>query len=168
MEGMGPVRYKEFSAGDKTFRVPESGYAFNNTDCWARVKGNIAAVGFSDIIRFDPRELLSLRPPDVGDEVHLFEKLCSFKTDQISLDVTSPVSGIVLSVNKELLDNPGLVKEDPYEHGWIVEMELFNFDDDMDCLMDCQEYPRFARARIEMGPQVGCPCSRLGPRKSPK
>ena len=166
MGEMGPVTYREFSVADKTFRIPESGYAFNNTNFWARVDGNTARIGFTDLIRFDPREILSLRPPDTGDEVHIFEKLCSFETDRISLDVNSPVTGIVVSVNQELIENPGLIKEDPYERGWVVEMELFDFDDDMDCLMDCAEYPRFAKARIEAGPQIGCPCSRLGPRKS--
>lgn len=162
MEETGPVSYREFIVRDKTFRVPASGYSFNNTDCWARINGTVAKVGISDFIRLDPREIVSLRPPDVGLIVAIFEGLCSFATDHVSLDLNSPVSGRVVSVNQELIDNPGLVKDDPYERGWVVEVELSDIDDDMEFLMDCGEYFSNAKARVESGPRLGCPCSRRG------
>jgi glycine cleavage system H protein len=158
----GPVTYREFSVGDKTFRVPTSGYSFNNTDCWARIDGTLAKVGISDFIRLDPREILSFEPPDIGFKATIFDGLCSFKTDNVSVDVNSPVSGRVVSVNQDLIDNPGLLKEDPYESGWVVEVELSDIDDDMEFLMDCEEYFRNAKARVESGPRLGCPCSRRG------
>ncbi len=160
-----PVKFTGFNVSGVDFRIPESDYVFDTGGFWAKRNEDTARIGLADWIRFDPRELLALRPPDLGDEVHIFEKLCSFETDQISLDVNSPVSGVVTAVNPELIDNPGLVKEDPYDRGWVAEIELFDFDSDMDCLMNAEEYSRFARARIEIGPQAGCPCSRLGPRK---
>lgn len=162
MEETGSVRYKEFDAGDVTFRVPESGYSFNNTDCWARIDGAVAKVGFSDLIRLDPRKIVSLDPPEIGLTVSIFDGLCSFETDGVSLEVNAPVSGTVVSVNQELIESPGLVKEDPYERGWVVEVELTDIDDDLEFLMGCEEYFRNAKARVENGPQPGCPCSRRG------
>ncbi|MHB8896895.1 MAG: glycine cleavage system protein H, partial [Candidatus Geothermincolia bacterium] len=78
----------------------------------------------------------------------------------VSLELNSPVSGRVISVNRELIDNPGLVKEDPYEGGWVVEVELTDVEEDMEFLMDGEEYYRNAKARVESGPRLGCPCSR--------
>lgn len=160
-----PISYRGFKVSGVDFRIPESGYVFDTSGFWAKRNENTARVGLADWIRLDPRQLLVLRPPDLGDEVHIFEKLCSFETDQISLDVNSPVTGIVTAVNSELIHEPGLVKEDPYGNGWVAEIELFDFDSDMDCLMNAEEYSRFAKARAEMGPQGGCPCSRFGRRK---
>jgi glycine cleavage system H protein len=160
VDDAGLVTYREFNAGDKIFRVPESGYYFNNTDCWAIINGTVARVGISDFIRIDPREIVSLKPPDVGLIVAIFDGLCSFETDNVSLEVNAPVSGRVVSVNQELINNPRLVKEDPYESGWVAEMELSDIDDDMEFLMDCEEYFRNAKARVESGPRLGCPCSR--------
>ena len=162
MDETGPVTYREFSTGDKTFRVPDNGYYFNNTDCWARIDGNRAKVGVSDFIRLDPRQIISLEPPEVGLIVAIFDGLCSFETDHVSLEINAPVSGKVVSVNQELLDNPGLIKEDPYQRGWVVEVELSDIDDDKEFLMDCEEYFHNAKARVESGPQLGCPCSRRG------
>jgi len=162
MEETGPATCREFSAEDATFRIPSTGYYFNNTDCWARIDGTVATVGVSDFIRLDPREIVSLKPPDIGLKVSIFDGLCSFATDNVSLDVNSPVSGRVVSVNQELIDNPGLVKDDPYERGWVVEVELSDIDDDMEFLMDCEEYFGNAKARVESGPRLCCPCSRRG------
>jgi glycine cleavage system H protein len=162
MDETGPVTYREFSTGEKTFRVPDSGYYFNNTDCWARIDGTVAKVGVSDLIRLDPREIISFEPPDVGLLVAIFDGLCSFATDNVSLDVNSPVSGRVVSVNLELMGDPALVEEDPYERGWVVEVELSDIDDDLEFLMDSEEYFKNAKARVESGPRLGCPCSRRG------
>ena len=156
------VTYREFSVGDKTFRVPTSGYTFNNTDCWARINGTVAKVGISDFIRLDPREIVSFEPPDIGLIVAIFDGLCSFATNHVSLDVNSPVSGRVVSVNQELIDTPGLVKEDPYERGWVAKVELSDIDNDMEFLTDGEEYFRNAKARVGSGPRLGCPCSRRG------
>jgi len=160
MDETGTINYREFSIGNETFRVPESGYAFNSTDCWARIDGNRAKVGVSDFIRLDPRQIISLKPPDIGLIVAIFDGLCSLETDRVSLEVNAPVSGKVVSVNQELIGNPGLVKEDPYERGWVVEVELSDIEDDLEFLMDCEEYFSNAKARVESGPRLGCPCSR--------
>jgi len=141
-------------------RVPFDGYSFNNTDCWARIRGTVARVGLSDLIRLDPREILAFEPPDVGLLVGIFDRLCALKTDGVSVDLNSPVSGRVTSVNVDLVDDPGLVKEDPYGRGWVAEVELSDIDSDMDFLLDCEEYFFDVKSRLESGPRLGCPCSR--------
>ncbi len=143
--------------GDEVLRVPASGYYFNNTDCWARVEGGIVKVGFSDAIRFDPRAIVSFEEPEVGEEVRIYEELCSFGTDRGPLKLNAPMSGRVISVNPDVKDDPGLIKEDPYERGWVVELEPSDIDDDMDLLMDAEQYLRNTRARAASGP--GCPCT---------
>jgi glycine cleavage system H protein len=160
MDEAGPVEYMEYGSGDRTFRIPESGYYFNNTDCWARLNGTVARVGVSDFVRLDPRRIVTFVPPDIGFTVSIFDGLCSFETDRVSIEINAPVSGTVVSVNERLLEDPGLLKEDPYERGWVAELELTDIVDDMEFLMDCDEYFRNAKTRVEIGPQVGCPCSR--------
>lgn len=66
MDETGPVTYREFSIGEKTFRVPNSGYYFNNTDCWARIDGTVAKVGISDFSVLTPGgSFLFYRPTSV-------------------------------------------------------------------------------------------------------
>ncbi len=39
-------------------------------------------------------------------------------------DVYAPVSGTVVEVNENLLDQPELINKDPYGEGWIAVIEV--------------------------------------------
>ncbi len=39
-------------------------------------------------------------------------------------ELLAPVSGKVREVNTAVIDQPDIVNEDPYEDGWLVELEL--------------------------------------------
>ena len=45
-------------------------------------------------------------------------------------DVISPVSGVVLEVNEELVDNPALVNEDPYG-AWLIKVEQITGEEEL-------------------------------------
>jgi glycine cleavage system H protein len=54
-------------------------------------------------------------------------------------DILSPVTGEIVAVNEALVDNPGLVNEDPTGSAWFFKIKV----DDMDVLnefMDEDEY----------------------------
>ena len=40
-----------------------------------------------------------------------------------TLEITSPLDGVVVRANELLDDRPELVNEDPYGEGWLVEMK---------------------------------------------
>lgn len=54
-------------------------------------------------------------------------------------DIYAPVSGTIVSVNTELLDNPALINSDPFGAGWICEIEV-GADVDLSDLMDEGSY----------------------------
>ena len=41
-------------------------------------------------------------------------------------ELYSPVSGTVVAVNEELEDAPETINENPFEAGWLVEVEMSN------------------------------------------
>jgi glycine cleavage system H protein len=68
-----------------------------------------------------------------GDECGVVE---SVKT---ASDIYAPLNGTVVAVNDALEDAPELINENPYDDGWIFEMEVDNADDLKD-LMTAEEY----------------------------
>jgi glycine cleavage system H protein len=57
-------------------------------------------------------------------------------------DILAPVEGEIVEVNEALVDNPGLVNEDPMGDAWFFKMKI----DDvgvLDALMDEDEYRDF-------------------------
>jgi len=156
-----PVTYRELSVGERLFRVPASGYYFNSNNCWARIDGSVARVGVSDFVQQNAGQVLSFDPPQIGLEYTIFEEICSLSAANTSIEVLSPVTGRLIAVNQELVEVPGLMNEDPYERGWVAELELDDDMEDIEMLWDCDDYFEISRAKISAGP-LGCPCSRRG------
>jgi glycine cleavage system H protein len=145
----GDVKYREFGIDKFVFRVPESGYLFNENDCWARVSGGRARVGVSDYVQQSASDMIFFDPPAVGSVVSIFDEVGSLETTKTALDIISPVSGTVVAVNQEVVDAPELINEDPYERGWAVELELSDLEGDRELLMDAGKYFEYLRSKAE-------------------
>jgi glycine cleavage system H protein len=48
----------------------------------------------------------------------------------------------VLAVNAQLEEHSGLLNEDPYSEGWLVEVRLSD-ESELEALMDMDEYYQF-------------------------
>jgi glycine cleavage system H protein len=59
-------------------------------------------------------------------------------------DVYAPVSGKVLKVNSPLQDSPEYVNEDPYDGGWMAQIEVSN-PDELKGLMNAAAYEEFLK-----------------------
>jgi len=143
------VTYREFSVDKFVFKVPESGYFFNENDCWARVEGGRSRIGVSDYVQQSASDMIFFDPPAIGAEVSIFDEVGSLETTKTALDIISPVSGKVTSVNQQVVEAPELINEDPYERGWAVELELTDFESDRELLMDCPAYFDYLKQKAE-------------------
>jgi glycine cleavage system H lipoate-binding protein len=47
------------------------------------------------------------------------QRLCTITHGDRKVDLLSPVEGVLVSVNHEVLKNPNLAVEDPYKAGWL-------------------------------------------------
>lgn len=129
------------------FQIPSAGYLFNENDCWVRVSGTRARVGVSDYVQQKLTDILYYEPAKVGATVEQFGEAGVIESTKAVLEVVSPVSGTVIAVNTALLDNPGLVNEEPYAGGWIAEIELGDFEADRELLIDGAAYAALVKRK---------------------
>ncbi len=47
------------------------------------------------------------------------QKLCTLTQQGKSIDLLSPVEGIVASINRDVIKDPSLIVSDPYKNGWV-------------------------------------------------
>lgn len=144
-----PVELREFMVGKFIFKVPASGYYFNENDCWARREGHRARLGVSDYVQQSASDMVLFEPPEIGAELSIFDEAGSLESTKTALDIISPVSGKVVAVNQELVEAPELINEDPYVRGWAVEVELSDFEGDRELLMDCDGYLSYLKDKVE-------------------
>ena len=101
------------------FEVPQ-GYGFHPGHTWVLDEGHQdARVGIDAFAgnlfgRIDSIELAGL-----NRWIRQGQKLCTLKREGRSVDLLSPVEGVLVSVNHEVLKDPNLAVEDPYKNGWL-------------------------------------------------
>ena len=101
------------------FEVPQ-GYCFHPGHTWVLDEGHqnarvgIDAFAGSLFGKIDDIELASL-----NRWVRQGQKLCTVKRDGQSIELLSPVEGVLVSVNHQVLKDPNLIVEDPYKNGWL-------------------------------------------------
>jgi glycine cleavage system H protein len=102
-----------------SIRLPQ-GIFFSKFHTWAHMEKNgEAKVGLDDLLLHLTGEVKIIHFKLPGDEIQKGEPLARIQYNGNSLQVISPVTGEIKSTNELLEENPKLVKEDPYQHGWI-------------------------------------------------
>ena len=90
---------------------------------WAKIDENgVAAVGITDYAQHELGDLVFVNLPMVGDEVEAGRPFGDVESVKAVSDVFCPVSGVVAEVNEELLDQPQLINETPYD-AWFIKVE---------------------------------------------
>ncbi len=93
---------------------------------WVRVEGGAATVGITDHAQHELTDVVFVELPEVGRKVKAGESCAVVESVKTASDIYSPVSGEVTSVNKAVVDNPGLVNTEPYAGGWFYKLKLDN------------------------------------------
>jgi glycine cleavage system H protein len=80
--------------------------------------------------------------PEPDDEIGAGETFGSVETSKAVTDLIAPVSGRVLDINTDLIDEPEILTSDPYNKGWLMSVEI---TDEMEWeeLLDADKYGKY-------------------------
>lgn len=112
---------------------------YTDTHEWVQVKGDTAVVGITDHAQSELTDIVFAELPEVGKEVKKGDELCVVESVKSVSEIYSPVSGKIIEVNTDLDDSPELINENPYDDGWLVEIEIAN-KNELDELLDAAAY----------------------------
>ena len=115
---------------------------------WCRIQGNRATVGITDHAQDALGDIVYLELPAVGDEVKKGEAFGVVESTKAVSDLFAPVSGKVVEVNGPLADAPEAINEDPYEEGWMIQVEMSDPKDLAD-LLGGDAYKKFVEEETE-------------------
>lgn len=105
---------------------------------WVKVEGDIAAIGITDYAQHSLGSIVYVEGGEVGDTVEQFGEFGAVESVKAASDIMSPVSGEILEVNEEVIDNPELINEDPYAN-WIIKVKVNDLTE-LDELLSAEEY----------------------------
>ncbi len=103
---------------------------------WVKEEDGVFVVGLTDYAQSALGDLVFVNLPEEGDSVTAGESFSDVESVKAVSDVFSPVTGEVCAVNEELLDNPALINEAPYD-AWFVKVKDVS---DTEELLDAAAY----------------------------
>jgi glycine cleavage system H protein len=112
---------------------------YSRDDEWLRYEGDEAYVGITDYAQSELGDLVFVNLPEVDDEVIAGEPFGDVESVKAVADVFSPISGVVLEVNEEILDDASLINSDPYG-SWFIKVG--NITDTVE-LLTADEYDEY-------------------------
>ncbi len=80
-------------------------------------------VGITDHAQAALGDLVYVELPEIGQELEAGGEMAIVESVKAASDVYAPVSGSVLEVNADLMDDPEKINADPYGDGWIVRLQ---------------------------------------------
>lgn len=116
---------------------------YTRDDEWLLEENGVATVGISDYAQHELGDLVFVNLPEVGDEVVAGEAFADVESVKAVADVISPVSGEVLEINEDLLDDAALINEDAYA-AWFVKVGNVT---DKEELLSADEYEAYNETR---------------------
>jgi glycine cleavage system H protein len=108
---------------------------------WARRLDDSSRVrvGVTDFAQDALGDVVYVDVPQVGDAVSAGDSVGELESTKSVSEMYAPVSGTIAAVNEALADNPGLINEDPYGEGWLLEVDMTDTSS-FDALMDAAGY----------------------------
>lgn len=114
-------------------------YLYTESNEWVEVKDNIARVGIDDYSQNEFGEIVYVDLPKVGQEYSKDDEVCVIESVKTASDIYSPLSGKIVKVNEELVNNPKLINESCYNNGWIFEIQIDN-NEELSNLLNSEDY----------------------------
>lgn len=139
--------FYELSFDKFGLKVPK-GYWFAGYDTWAKVDGNQATVGITDFLQTKMGDVAFFTPSE--DQVlEQDDVLGTIESIKATIDLTIPVSGKVIRFNPQLVDHPEIISNDAYGDGWIVELELSDWEGDKTMLLPSEKYFELMQDKVK-------------------
>jgi glycine cleavage system H protein len=120
--------------------VPEENYYTKDHE-WAQVDENVVTVGITDYAQDTLGEVVYVELPEEGQKVTQNEPFGVVESVKAVSDLVAPVSGTVIEINAGIMEEPGIINDDPMNNGWLIRIEM-DTEKELSNLMRAPEYKK--------------------------
>jgi len=119
---------------------------YSKEHIWVRVENGSAVIGITDFAQEELGAINGVELPDEGDEIEQDDSIGSIEARKTVASIYAPFSGTVRNVNHEVLDNPELLNDDPYDGAWLIEVSLDD-PEELKNLLSADDYADYIENR---------------------
>jgi glycine cleavage system H protein len=109
---------------------------------WVRVEGEKAYIGITDFAQKALGSIVFVELPEEDSEFNSGDSFGTIESVKAASDVYIPLDGKVVEVNENIVDDPALLNQEPYEN-WMICIEISN-KSQLDGLMNAEDYEKYS------------------------
>lgn len=106
---------------------------------WHQNNAGVVTVGITKFAVSELTDITYAELKPVGTAIEPGGAIGEVESVKATSDVYSAVGGEIVEVNQDLIDNPSILNDDPYEKGWLVKIKVSDASP-LDALMDAAAY----------------------------
>jgi glycine cleavage system H protein len=119
---------------------------YTKSNVWVKINSNdTARIGITDFSQKKLGKVLFVDLPDIDTEHDQFDPFIIIESKDSMKEVYAPLSGKVISVNEEIDDDLSIINHEPYEDGWLLEIDV-SHEEEVSRLIDYPEYMKLMDA----------------------
>ena len=115
---------------------------YTRSNEWAENLDGVIRTGIDDYSQSSLGDIVHIEIFPEGSRVMAGKPFGTIEATKSVSEIHSPVTGVILHVNPEIIESPGLVNIDPYGEGWLAEISPEN-PAELDSLMTPKAYKSF-------------------------
>ncbi|NIA03986.1 MAG: glycine cleavage system protein H [Nitrospiraceae bacterium] len=101
-----------------------------NTDySWIKIEDDIATLGVIEPAAKIVNYFVFAKTPEKGTKLKKGDTYISLEAIKWTGHLTTPLSGEIIEVNEDIIDDPSIINKDPYNKGWIMKIKISNRDE---------------------------------------
>jgi glycine cleavage system H protein len=122
--------------------MDETALRFSEDHVWVLEMGQSVRLGLSDYAQEQLGEIITAALGEIGKFLEQGDSFGEVESQKTVVELPSPVTGTIRSVNESILEDPTVINVDPYGKGWLVELEIEDAEE-LERLMGFEEYESF-------------------------
>jgi glycine cleavage system H protein len=120
------------------------GLYYSKSDEWLKVENSIGTIGITDYAQDQLGDIVYVEEIKKGAKLNKGEVLTTVESVKAVSDVYSPVSGEIIEVNQNIINEPSLINKEPYESGWFAKIKMQNLEEIKE-LMNASDYSEYRK-----------------------
>lgn len=109
---------------------------------WVSLSGEIATVGITSHATDELGEIVYVDLPEIGRQIDQMEEFGTVESVKTLSSLYLPLGGEIHQVNQNVVKNPGLLNESPYEEGWLIKVKVSD-EKEYENLMSQAQYQQY-------------------------
>ncbi len=108
---------------------------------WVKIENDTAIVGISNHAQELLGDIVYVELPQIEQNIIKNDNIGVIESVKAASDIYSPISGEVIAINDQIINDPTIINKNPESDGWLFKVK-YNDITELDSLMNLNEYKR--------------------------